>query len=159
MSVKVDLDQLATAMADFAFAYLVTVGDDYRAHTVAVIPVLENGVLGIGSVGNSTRRNASSHADVTLVWPPREPGGYTLIVDGAAKVADDADELRDGRAQGRRAAPARHARFSDGIRLRRRLPTPLLTSDFGVVHHAERRRARRNHTKLGRVARCIRAGR
>lgn len=88
MSVKIDLDQLATAMADFAFAYLVTVGDDYRAHTVAVSPVLDNGVLGIGSVGNSTRRNASSHAAVTLVWPPRDPGGYTLIVDGVAAVAD-----------------------------------------------------------------------
>ena len=36
MSVKVDLDQLA----DFAFAYLVTVGDDDRAHTMAVEPVL-----------------------------------------------------------------------------------------------------------------------
>ena len=36
MSVKVDLDTLAEALADFSFAYLVTVGDDYRAHTVAV---------------------------------------------------------------------------------------------------------------------------
>lgn len=89
MSVKVDLDQLATALADFAFSYLVTVGDDYRAHTVAVAPVLQNGVLDIGPVGNSTRRNADSHADVTLVWPPREPGGYTLIVDGVATVTGD----------------------------------------------------------------------
>ena len=89
MSVKVDLDQLAATMADFAFAYLVTVGDDYRAHTVAVHPVLADGMLGVGPVGNSTRRNAVSHADVTLVWPPREPGGYTLIVDGAATVTDD----------------------------------------------------------------------
>ncbi|MCV7151388.1 pyridoxamine 5'-phosphate oxidase family protein [Mycolicibacterium pyrenivorans] len=89
MSVKVDLDQLAAAMADFTFAYLVTVGDDYRAHTVAVHPVLAGGVLGVGPVGNRTRRNAGSHADVTLVWPPREPGGYTLIVDGAATVAGD----------------------------------------------------------------------
>ncbi|MDZ4264489.1 MAG: pyridoxamine 5'-phosphate oxidase family protein [Mycobacterium sp.] len=89
MSVKVDLDQLAATMADFTFAYLVTVGDDYRAHTVAVHPVLADGVLGVGRVGNSTRRNAGSHADVTLVWPPREPGGYTLIVDGAATVAGD----------------------------------------------------------------------
>ncbi|PRC51529.1 hypothetical protein C6A85_63615, partial [Mycobacterium sp. ITM-2017-0098] len=25
----------------------------------------------------------------TLVWPPREPGGYTLIVDGAASASGD----------------------------------------------------------------------
>lgn len=89
MSVKVDIDQLATALADYAFAYLVTVGNDYRAHTVAVSPVLDNCVLNIGSVGNSTRRNAASHPDVTLVWPPREPGGYTLIVDGVANVSGE----------------------------------------------------------------------
>lgn len=90
VSVKVDMDQLAAALADFAFAYLVTVGDDYRAHTVAVDPVLVDGMLGINSVGDRTRRNAGSHAGVTLVWPPREPGGYTLIVDGVAEAADDA---------------------------------------------------------------------
>lgn len=89
MSVKVDLDKLADTLPDFSFAYLVTVGDDYGAHTVAVDPVLDGGVLRIGSVGNSTRRNASAHPNVTLVWPPREPGGYTLIVDGSATAADD----------------------------------------------------------------------
>ena len=88
MSVKVDLDQLAEALTDFTVAYLVTVGDDYRAHTVAVDPVLTDGVLDLGPVGRRTRRNAESHPDVTLVWPPRETGGYTLIVDGAAGLAD-----------------------------------------------------------------------
>lgn len=89
MSVKVDLDKLADTLADFSFAYLVTVGDDFGAHTVAVDPVLVDGVLGVGSVGNSTRRNASAHPNITLVWPPRESGGYTLIIDGSAVVVDD----------------------------------------------------------------------
>ncbi|PRC47922.1 hypothetical protein C6A85_82460, partial [Mycobacterium sp. ITM-2017-0098] len=89
MSVKVDLDTLADTLGDFSFAYLVTVGDDYRAHTVAVDPELTGGALRLGSVGNSTRRNATAHPDVTLVWPPREPGGYTLIVDGAASASGD----------------------------------------------------------------------
>ena len=84
MSVKVDLDTLTDTLRDFSFAYLVTVGDDFRAHTVAVDPTLTAGALHIGGVGNSTRRNASAHPAVTLVWPPRAPGGYTLIVDGAA---------------------------------------------------------------------------
>jgi hypothetical protein len=89
MSVKVDLDRLAESLADFMFAYLITVGDDYRAHTVAVNPVLTDGVLQLVSIGNTTRRNVIAHPDVTLVWPPREPGGYTLIVDGQGGTAGD----------------------------------------------------------------------
>lgn len=89
MSVPVDLDQLADALADFTFAYLITVGDDFRAHAVAVDPVLTDGVFEIGSAGRSTRRNTAAHADVTLVWPPAEPGGYSLIVDGRGTVASD----------------------------------------------------------------------
>ncbi|MGE2733630.1 pyridoxamine 5'-phosphate oxidase family protein [Mycolicibacterium vaccae] len=94
MSVKVDLDTLADALGDYSYAYLVTVGDDFRAHTVAVDPLLADGVLQVGSVGNSTRRNASAHPAVTLVWPPRDPGGYTLIIDGAADTADDGITIR-----------------------------------------------------------------
>jgi hypothetical protein len=98
MSVRVDLDQLADALADFTFAYLITVGDDYRAHTVAVQPVLVDGVLDIGAVGESTRTNAGAHPDVTVVWPPREPGGYTLIVDGHGQPTDDGLKVAPSRA-------------------------------------------------------------
>jgi hypothetical protein len=89
MSVKVDLDQLADALADFTFAYLITVGDDYRAHTVAVQPVLVDGVLDVDAIGKSTRSNSRAHPAVTVVWPPRERGGYTLIVDGQGQPTDD----------------------------------------------------------------------
>jgi len=98
MSVKVDLDQLAGALTDFTFAYLVTVGDDYRAHTVAVVPALVDGTLDIGTVGNSTRRNLAKHDGVTLVWPPRDPGGYSLIVDGTAQPEDDRLRIAPSRA-------------------------------------------------------------
>ena len=94
MSVKVDLDQLAGALTDFTFAYLVTVGDDYRAHTIAVVPALVGGTLDIGTVGTSTRRNLAQHDGVTLVWPPRDPGGYSLIVDGRGQPIGDDDRLR-----------------------------------------------------------------
>lgn len=89
MSVKVDLDQLAGTLADYPFGYLITVSDEHRAHTVAVDPRLVGGVLDVGSVGNSTRRNTLAHPDVTMVWPPREPGGYSLIVDGRGELTDD----------------------------------------------------------------------
>ena len=84
MSVKVDIDQLADALGDYAFAYLVTVGDDFHAHTVVVEPVLADGVLDVGPVGGTTSGNMAAHDNVTLVWPPSEPDGYTLIVDGRA---------------------------------------------------------------------------
>jgi hypothetical protein len=106
MSVRVDLNQLATALDDFAFAYLVTVDDSYHAHTVAVEPVLTDGVIDVGPVGNSTRENLANHVDVTLVWPPREPGGYTLIVDGRGEPSDSALHIMPSRAVlHRRAAP------------------------------------------------------
>lgn len=89
MSVKVDLDRLADVLADFGFAYLITVGDDYRAHTVAVDPVFGEGRLEVGTVGRHTRENTARHGDVTIVWPPTERGGYSLIVDGRAHQADE----------------------------------------------------------------------
>jgi hypothetical protein len=82
MSVKVQLDQLADALADFGSGYLITVSDDHHAHTLAIAPVLRDGVFEVGSVGTSTRRNLADREGVTLLWPPRSAGGYTLIVDG-----------------------------------------------------------------------------
>ena len=106
MSVKVDLDQLAEALADFTFAYLVTVDDGHRAHTVAVEPVLADGVIDVGTVGDSTRRNLEQHDGVMLVWPPRERGGYTLIVDGRGEPTDTTLRvLPESAVLHRRAAP------------------------------------------------------
>ena len=88
MSAKVDFARLADAVGDYdnyGFAYLITVGDDYCPHTTSVTPVLSDGVIDVGSVGRHTRANVSRHAGATLVWPPREPRGYSLIVDGHAE--------------------------------------------------------------------------
>ncbi len=89
MSVKVDLDQLAGTLGKYGFGYLITVGDDHRAHTVAVDAQLNGGVIDVGTVGNSTRRNICGHPDATLLWPPVEHGGYSLIVDGRGELTDD----------------------------------------------------------------------
>jgi hypothetical protein len=85
---KVDFDRLADALGDFRFAYLVTVDDDYRVHTVTVEPELRERVLEVGLVGGRTRTNIESHRAVTVLWPPSEPGGYSLIVDGGAEVTE-----------------------------------------------------------------------
>ncbi len=98
MSVKVDLEQLESALAEFSFAYAVTVGEDYRAHTVAVTPVLTDGVFVVDGFGGTTKRNAEAHPDITLVWPPRDPSAYTLIVDGHCEVTDEAMRVTPTRA-------------------------------------------------------------
>ena len=108
MSVKVDLDQLTDALADYTFAYLITVGNDYRAHTVAVDPVLRSGVLEMGDVGDTTARNVADHPAITVVWPPREPGGYTLIVDGSGTLDGRALAIAPDRAVLHRSAGNAH---------------------------------------------------
>ncbi len=85
---KVDLQALADALADYPYAYLITVDDGYRAHTVTVEPQLREATLDIGLIGGRTRNNLAQRADVTLLWPPAEPGGYSLIVDGSAEVTE-----------------------------------------------------------------------
>jgi hypothetical protein len=87
----VDFKRLAAALGDYRFAYLLTVDDQYRVHSVTVTPDLAEDAFDIGPIGNRTRRNVERHSAVTLLWPPTAPGGYSLIVDGAAAVADSDD--------------------------------------------------------------------
>jgi hypothetical protein len=107
---KVDLARLAATLTDYPFAYLITVDDGYRVHTVTVEPELRHlpdgpagpegpegtegpgAILDVGLIGGHTRKNLAHRSDVTLLWPPREPGGYSLIVDGRAETTDAADE-------------------------------------------------------------------
>lgn len=93
---KIDFERLADALSDYRFAYLVTVDDEYRVHTVTVEPELRERMLEVGLIGGQTRENVENHRAVTLLWPPSDPGGYSLIVDGRAEVlgAREAVELR-----------------------------------------------------------------
>ncbi len=90
MGAQMDLDRLADALGDYDFAYLITVTEDYRVRAVEVQPVLQNRAFDVRPVGEHTRANLSRHGTATLVWPPREPGGYSLIVDADADAEDDA---------------------------------------------------------------------
>lgn len=89
MSIRVELGELAAALEAYSFAYLLTVNDDGRPHAVAVTPVLEDGAMRVSELGRRTTANAVARPAISLVWPPSEPGGYSLIVDGDAETADD----------------------------------------------------------------------
>jgi hypothetical protein len=89
---KVDFERLAAALPDYPFAYLITVDDGYRVHTVTVEPKLREATIDVGLVGGRTRENLAHRRDVTLLWPPPEPGGYSLIVDGTAELTGTDDE-------------------------------------------------------------------
>jgi hypothetical protein len=116
MSVKVDLDKLADVLADYTFGYLITVGDDYRAHTVAVSPQFADGLFDVGAVGKHTSANVAEHPDVTVVWPPRQDGGYSLIVDGLGRVSDGALRVEPTKAVLHRSAtPGTIATSPDGL--------------------------------------------
>ncbi len=103
---KVDLGRLAAALPDFPFAYLITVDDEYHVHTVTVEPTLRElpagpdgprAIVDVGPIGGHTRSNLAHRSEVTLLWPPREPGGYSLIVDGRAEATGaDGDVARFG---------------------------------------------------------------
>jgi hypothetical protein len=86
MSVKVELGALATTLADFDVAYLVTVSDDHRSHVLSVWAEPTDAGLVVEGVGRHTQENAAARPDVTLVFPPLQAGGYTLLVDGHAAV-------------------------------------------------------------------------
>ncbi|BBX12305.1 hypothetical protein MNVM_13860 [Mycobacterium novum] len=85
----VDLARLGALLPGYGFAFLVTVGDDYRVRTTAITPTFDGARLNVGPVGAHGRENMSARAGVTLVWPAREVTEYSLVVDGYAELPDD----------------------------------------------------------------------
>ena len=70
-------------------AFLLTVGKD-GPHTTPV-SIRFDGKMIDCNIGPSAARNVSSVPNVSLFWPPREPGGYAMFVNGLAKGVQRAD--------------------------------------------------------------------
>ena len=86
MSVAVELDRLRDEIARFgASPFLLTVDDDGRPHATVVAGTLEGDRFRAG-VGRRSASFADARPSVSLLWPPVEPGGFSLIVDGTAAV-------------------------------------------------------------------------
>jgi len=89
MSIPVDVADLAKALEGFGAGYLLTVGAAGTVKVVTVEPAVAGGVLLVAGPGTGTLANLAGNAAVTLVFPPPQPRGFTLLVDGTAEVAGD----------------------------------------------------------------------
>jgi hypothetical protein len=93
MTVKVDLAALDQQAAVFGTnPFLLTVSPDRRPHAVSV-RVEWDGTTFQLRAGRTSLANMAANPDVTLLWAPPpghgSDGGYSLIVDGLAKVVED----------------------------------------------------------------------
>ena len=98
MSVKVDLAELAEHLQHHGLAYLLTVSVDQRPHAVAVQPTFDGRSLDLLGLGRQSRSNLEARPEVTVLWPPFEYGGYSLIVDGQATLTEAGASVTPGHA-------------------------------------------------------------
>ena len=91
MSYPVAPEDLGLALADYAEGYLLTVTPDASTRAVAVRPTLVDGRVVVGA-GRSSSANVTANPKVTLLCPPRDEKGFTLLVDGTATV--EGEEIR-----------------------------------------------------------------
>ncbi len=92
MSIPVELSELADTLERYPWGYFVTVGGAGRAHSLAVPTDFRDGVLHL-CAGRSTIANVSARPEVTMVFPPSESGGYSLILDGVAEAAAEGNPV------------------------------------------------------------------
>jgi hypothetical protein len=107
MSIPVGLDELRATIEGFATEpYLLTVGDDNRAHSVAVAVRWDGDEL-VVPVGRTSLANAQARPLVALLWPSPAPGEFSLIVDAEMTRGDSGEiSCRPTRAVLHRPAPS-----------------------------------------------------
>jgi len=87
VSIAVALEELAAKVGDYPYCYLVTTGDE-RSHLLAVKPIVVEAGLRC-ETGHSSRANVVRNPLVVLLFPPVEPDGFSMIVDGRGAVNGD----------------------------------------------------------------------
>jgi len=88
MSIAVDVADLARALQGFGAGYLLTTKGG-NVKVVTVEPTVTDGVVLVESPGRGTLANLADNPALTLVFPPLESKGFTLLVDGTAEVSGD----------------------------------------------------------------------
>jgi hypothetical protein len=85
MSVPIVRDLRALVTERGPGVYLVTVSEQGGPHTVYTTARWEDGAV-VADAGTTTAANAAARPLVSLLFPVRADGDYSLIVDGLAKV-------------------------------------------------------------------------
>jgi hypothetical protein len=85
MSVPIVRDLRALVTERGPGVYLVTVSEQGGPHTVYTTARWEDGAV-VADAGTTTAANAVARPLVSLLFPVRADGDYSLIVDGLAKV-------------------------------------------------------------------------
>jgi hypothetical protein len=94
MSIPVPVERLRAAIEERGrVAYLLTVSDDGRPHAVHG-PLSWDGDALVADVGRRTAANAAARPSVSLLFPVRSDGDYSLIVDGTAAIPPGGDGRR-----------------------------------------------------------------
>ena len=94
MSKSLHINNLRPEIARFGTnPYLLTQGDDGRPHAVAVT-IEWHGDSFVTSTGKQSTANVAAHPLLSLLWPPFEDGGYSLIVDGDGCVIGSGSDSR-----------------------------------------------------------------
>lgn len=89
MSVPVELAALRAELeVEGGVAYLVTVGEEGAPHVVSVLVSWVGDRLAVGA-GRRTARNVAARPTVSFLWPTREDGGLSLLVDGQGEVVGE----------------------------------------------------------------------
>ena len=92
MSIAVALEELPDKLAEYPWCYLVTSGEE-RPHLLAVKPSVVKAGLRC-ETGHSSRANVVRNPLVVLMFPPSQPDGLSLIVDGEGEVNGDGVVVR-----------------------------------------------------------------
>lgn len=96
MSVPVPVEDLTDTAARYGPApFLLTTSDDGRPHATHVVVAIDGAEISC-ELGRRTARNGQARPVVSLLWPPVERGGYSLIVDGDMAVAGDPESGATG---------------------------------------------------------------
>jgi hypothetical protein len=91
MSVVVDLAELPDRLRELDRGYLLTTRDGL-VKAVSVRVVVEGGALLVAAPGRGSVANVGANPAVTLLFPPLENPGMTLLVDGTG--AAECDDVR-----------------------------------------------------------------
>ncbi len=87
MSLKVELVDLEGKATEHGAGYLLSAGSSggpHAMHLVFGMTTADDSVTATCAVGRTGRANIEVNPAVTLLWPPAETGGYSLIADGQA---------------------------------------------------------------------------